>query len=382
MSFALIVFSSTTNAQNSILQNAMARIYSYKNFSYQSIRKIKELWAADTTMKQYKSVFLKAPENKNFGYFFNVETHDTNNKLADADVYNGQDIIHINPGDSTYATRENLSFDMQSTIPGCLQWIQSRLENYPVKTVKVKDTTINAITCSHLIITVWDTVIDKERNYTEVNLFIDESSGMPDLIVTKSRNTTFGSGVSTYYSESCYFDHKINQDSINTTSLTIPDGFHQQTAQAELPRKPNELLSPESDAPAWILFDSEGRKMSLAQLKGKVILIDFFFIGCGSCLEVLKPLSRLHKKYQGQNVALVSMTFRDNKKASAAFRKIYNINYPIYIDAGGVVEAYKVEAFPTFYFIDKKGKVAKAIAGYDPGFEEKAAAMIDKLLSR
>lgn len=196
--FALVMLSLEVNAQVSLVQNAIDKISDYKNFSYKSINKLKEFFTNDTIIKQRNSVFVKAPEDKNLGYLFNIETQDENDKLTYTDLYNGQNLIHVSPEDSTYKMQEGLPFDVQSTLPGCLQWIRGRIEKQSSKIVKNKDTTINAINSYHLIATVYDTVINKERNYTDVNLFIDNLSGMPYLIIIRSRSTTYGGGVSNY----------------------------------------------------------------------------------------------------------------------------------------------------------------------------------------
>jgi peroxiredoxin len=373
------VFSLNVNGQVSVIQNVINKIEGYNNFSYHSINKTKEYFTNDTTINQYNSLFVKVPEDKKFGYLFNVETQNKDEQLTYSDLYNGQNLIHIIPKDSSYIS--GYSFDMLNTLRGYLQWIRVRLEKPSSKIMKTKDTTINAINCYHLIATVWDTLIDKERNYTDVHLFIDKLSDMPVLTITSARYSTLGNGITTYYSATGYFDYKVNQSNISTASISIPNGLHQQKAQPALPKKTQELLPMESIAPDWTLYDSEGKKMSLAQLKGKIILIDFFFVGCGNCMESIKPLSKLHERYKKQNVAIVSLTFRDNEAAATAFKKNFNIAYPIYIDASDVIKSYKVIFFPTFYFIDKEGKIANAIIGYDANFEKKASSIIDKLLS-
>lgn len=375
------ILSLGVNAQVSLVQNAIDKIDGYKNFSYQSVNKLKELFTRDTIMEQHNSLFIKAPEDKNFGYLFSIETKEESDKPVYTDLYNGQNIIHITPGDSTYKIQEDLSFNIQSTLPGSLKWIQGRLEKQSSKIIKTKDTTINAINSHHLIATVWDTVINKERCYTEVHFFIDKLIGMPDLIIVKSRNRTFGDRISNYYSETRYFDYKVDQNNIAITSMAIPKGLHPQKAQPVLPKAQLDLLAAGSIAPDWILFDAKDKKMSLAQLKGKVIMMDFFFIGCFGCMEALKPLNKLHEKYRNKDVVMVSMTFRDNKKSVTEFKEDYNIKYPIYINAGDVVKSYNVEAFPTFYFIDKEGKIANVVVGYDDNFEEKVISIIDKLLN-
>jgi peroxiredoxin len=362
------------NAQVVSVRNIIDKLESYNNFSYQSVCKQKD-YTSDTTIERCRDVFLKTPGDKNFGYLFGMETLDDAAKLNFTDLYNGQNIIHITPVDSSYEIGEINAHAYQLSLLSRLNWIKSFLEKKPSKIVKGSDTIINAVACSHLIIDTYDTIVNKEHYYTRIHLFIDELSGLPDYIVYRSRNAGTGDGITNYYSENRYFNYKLNQNDMDIASMTIPKGFHLHKEEATLP-----LLVSGTIAPDWTLYDPDGKKMSLKQLKGKVILLDFFFIGCGGCMEALKPLNRLHEKYKNQNVAMVSITHRDNKKSVAIFKENYHIKYPVYINAVDVVKSYHVEGFPTFYFIDKDGKISNAFIGYSDDFEAKATSIIDGLL--
>lgn len=230
-----LMFSLNANAQDSLLQNVITKIQGLINFSYLSTYKVKELWTNDTIVKRYNSLFVKAPDDKKFGYLLKVETRNEN-KLTDVDLYNGRNIVYFKPGDSTYNVQEDLSFNMQSSLPGYLQWLQSRLKTQFVKIKRDRDTIIDASKCSHVIATVYDTVINNERNYTNADLFIDELSGMPAIIEIFSRSTEFGNAVSTYYSETDFSNYKINQNTVNAASIVIPNGMQKQKAQPEAPK--------------------------------------------------------------------------------------------------------------------------------------------------
>jgi thiol-disulfide isomerase/thioredoxin len=379
---ALVLYSVEVNAQASLVQKTIDKIESYKNFSYQSINKQKELFTSDTITKQHNAIFIRRSEDKNFGYLFKIKTLTEHDKFSYTDLYDGQNLLRVIPEDSTYEMQEIHSFNSQGTLPGCLEWIKGRLEKKTSQIVKTSDTIINSIDSYHLIANVYDTIINKEHNYTYVHLFIDKLSGMPDCVIIRSRNTTFGDGISNYYSESRYFDYKFNQNDSDKISMTIPAGFHLPKEAPVLPKEQTVLLASGSPAPDWTLYTESDKKMTLAQMKDKVVLLDFFFIGCGDCMFSLKSLNNIHEKYKNQNVAIASMTFRDNKKSVIEFEKSYNIKYPIYVAAGDVAKSYHVEGFPTFYFIDKEGKIANVIAGYSDDFEAKATLIINDLLNK
>jgi peroxiredoxin len=373
---AFVLFSVDVNAQVSLIQNTIDKLESYKNFSYQSVYKQKD-YTSDTLVIQYKDIFSKAPEDKTFGCLFSMETLVTGNNSPWTDFYNGQNLIRITPADSTYELREIKASAIGGSLPGRLNWIKSFSEKKPSKIVKASDTTINAITCSHLIVNTYDTIINKEHYYTRMHVFIDKLSGVPNSIITQSRNTSTGDGITNFYSENRYFDYKFNQDNNDIASMTIPKGFHPPKERPTLP-----LLSSRTVAPDWTLYAADGKKMSLTQMKGKGVLLDFYFIGCIPCMQAIKPLNNLYEKYRNQNVVIASITERDSKKSVLAFEKNYHIKYPGYVNAADVVKSYHVNAFPTFYFIDKEGKIANVIDGYSDGFEGKVTSIIDNLLNK
>jgi thioredoxin-related protein len=76
----------------------------------------------------------------------------------------------------------------------------------------------------------------------------------------------------------------------------------------------------------------------------------------------------------------VSINRGDSRKSVLEFEKNYHTKYPGYINAADVVKSYHVKDFPTFYFIDKDGKIANVHVGYDDDFEEKTTTVIDHLL--
>jgi len=377
----LVLFCARANAQIISVQQIIDKMESHKNFSYQAVNRMREIFAKDTVTTQIHTVLEKAPGDKSLGYLFNMETKTGNDQFTNTDLYNGQNLIHIMPEDSTYR-KENLEYIVQRTLPGYLKWLQGYMEKRSAKIVKASDTTINAIDSYHLIINFRDTMINKEHCYSNVNLYIDKVSGMPDCIIGRSRDMGFGDGATTYYSETRYFDYQFDHDNIDIASMTAPKGFNLPKEQPASAKKETDLLASGSVAPAWTLYTADGKKTSLAQLKGKVVLMDFYFIGCMPCMQSLKPLNNLYDKYKGKNFVIASLTERDSKQSVLEFEKNYHLKYPGYINAADVVKSYHVKGFPTFYFIDKEGKIANVHVGYDDDFEEKTTAVIDDLLKK
>ena len=381
---AFVLFGANVNAQIVSVQQIIDKMESHKNFSYRAVNRMREIFAKDTVTTQIHTVLEKVPGDKSLSYLFNMETQKGNDQFTYTDLYNGQQLIHTDPKDSTYQIQspQMMGHTLQSTLPGRLKWIQGRLEKGLSKVVKTNDTIINAVGNYHLIVHIKDTLINKEHDYSYVHLYIDKLSGMPDCIIIRSRDMSFGNGATMYYSETHYSDYKFDEGNIDIASMVIPKGFHPPKEQPVLPKEQTDLLALGSVAPGWTLYTADGKKTSLTQLKGKVVLMDFYFIGCAGCMLSLKPLNNLYEKYKGKNFAIASITERDSKKAVLDFEKNYHLRYPSYINANDVVRSYHVKAFPTFYYIDKKGKIANVHVGYGDDFEQKATAIIDDLLKK
>ncbi|WP_183575599.1 peroxiredoxin family protein [Mucilaginibacter sp. X5P1] len=372
----LVSFSIEADAQASLIKNAIDKLDGCKNFSYEYIEKTLD-HTTDTTTKQHKDIFQKAPGDENFGYLFSLETQEIGKSYHVIDLYNGQSLISLVPDDSTYQFADIKKYAMESSIsalPGFLKWLKGRPEKRPSE--MAGDTAINGAFCYHAIFHIYDTTINKEHYHTDIHVFIDKLSGLPNRITMREKVLLFDN-VANYYTAYQYSNYKFNQKNIDIAAITVPNGFHPPKNQAVLP-----LLAPGTVAPDWTLYTTDGKQLSMAQLKGKVVLMDFFFIGCDGCMASLQSLDRIYEKYKDQNFVLVSISNRDSRKVVAGFKKNYHIKNPVCGDGADVAKAYHLPGAPLFYYIDKEGKIANVIFGYDDDFESKTTALIDSLLSK
>ena len=123
------------------------------------------------------------------------------------------------------------------------------------------------------------------------------------------------------------------------------------------------------------------KPLSLASLRGKLVLLDFWTYGCINCLHIIPDLEKLEKKYANQLVIIGVHSGRyENEKDTENIRQVilrYGLAHPIYNDADFAVwQAYHVNAWPTRVLIDPAGN----IVGYVPG--EGNYEAIDKAISQ
>jgi peroxiredoxin len=378
---ALIIQLANADAQHTLLQQTIDKIENSRNLTYTCIELFKNPAADDTTIYQNHAEFLKMPGDSIYGFFFKIKQ----NQLAglykgaiNIDTYYGQDILNISFYDSTYRiSKPDTKYSgFRTSLPGNVKWIKDLLNHNPSKIKQVADTTINRSACRHFIFNLYDSVVDNKRMYHNLHLFIYNSSSLPACIIFEGISKLSEGTYFIDYNKSTYSDYRLNRDDMDIRSAAIPDGFHP-------PREQSPLLASGTTAPDWTLFSTDGKKLTLSDLKGKVVLLDFSFIGCGNCMSALNPMNALHEKYKDKNVVIASIFFRDKSDVVKKFVRNYNIKYPVYVDANSeVTKSYRVPGGPYFYFIDKEGKIQKVIEGYYSNvFEKETASILDNLLN-
>ena len=127
----------------------------------------------------------------------------------------------------------------------------------------------------------------------------------------------------------------------------------------------------------WLNTD---KPLSLAALKGKVVLLDFWTYGCINCIHIIPDLKKLEKKYPNELVVIgVHSAKFENEKDTDNIRQIilrYEIEHPIVNDADFTIwKSYAVNAWPTRYLIDPAGYIIGRVSG--EGYYEE----IDKAIS-
>jgi len=115
----------------------------------------------------------------------------------------------------------------------------------------------------------------------------------------------------------------------------------------------------------WLNTD---QPLSLAALKGKVVLLDFWTYGCINCMHIIPDLKKLEKKYPNELVVIgVHSAKFENEKDTENIRRIilrYEIEHPIVNDADFAIwRAYAVDAWPTRYLIDPAGYIIGRLSG-------------------
>jgi len=135
------------------------------------------------------------------------------------------------------------------------------------------------------------------------------------------------------------------------------------------------------EAAEWETKDLDGKTHSLKGYRGKVVILDFWYRGCGWCIRAMPQMIELADDFKDQPVVVLGMN-TDRKEEDAKFVvDAMKLNYPA-LKAEGLPEKYHVRGFPTLFVIDQAGKVADIHVGYSPTLRDEVSKTVKGLLAR
>lgn len=120
-------------------------------------------------------------------------------------------------------------------------------------------------------------------------------------------------------------------------------------------------------APAFEVEMFDGSTVKLADLKGKVVLLNFWATWCPPCRAELARVEKdIIERFKGEPFVFLPVSRGEKKATVAAFREKMGYSFPMGLDPEGVVYGEYAETYiPRNFLIDKQGKVVKASVGYD-----------------
>lgn len=122
-------------------------------------------------------------------------------------------------------------------------------------------------------------------------------------------------------------------------------------------------------APDFTLNDMNGRPLSLSNLKGKWVVLDFWGSWCPWCIKGFPALKEAYKEYDGK-IEVLGIDCGDTEEAWKAAVEKYELPWlQVYNPKGtDLTSQYGIQGFPTKFIIDPEGRVANVTVGEDPAF--------------
>ena len=124
--------------------------------------------------------------------------------------------------------------------------------------------------------------------------------------------------------------------------------------------------------------DINGNKHTLESLKGRIVVLNFWFIQCKPCVKEFPDLNKLKMKFKDKSVDFFAVTWND-KNSLIKFLETNKLNYTVVPD-GKLIQKFKIPYYPYNIIIDKKGKVEYVTDVLSLNLMNKIERKINKLL--
>ncbi len=126
-------------------------------------------------------------------------------------------------------------------------------------------------------------------------------------------------------------------------------------------RKIQKSLSPGNPFPEFSVTDLEGKPLSLAAMKGKVVLIDFRATWCGPCVAELPHVLKAYQKHRAQGFEIIGVSLDKDKAQLLSFLAREKLTWPQHLDGQepntSLATNYGIESIPSTFLLDRNGKI-------------------------
>ncbi len=134
-------------------------------------------------------------------------------------------------------------------------------------------------------------------------------------------------------------------------------------------------------APDFTLTDASGKAVTLSDLRGQVVMINFWASWCAPCRQEMPLLEQIHQRYEPLGFTLLGVNVEEVSADGQAFLRDHPVSFPVLYDPqNGVSKLYDVVAMPSTVLIDRQGNVRYLHHGYKPGYEDDYQDQVRELI--
>ena len=124
-------------------------------------------------------------------------------------------------------------------------------------------------------------------------------------------------------------------------------------------------------APDFTLKSRDGTNIKLSELRGQVVMLNFWASWCGPCRQEMPILEKIYQKYEPLGFTLLGVNVEEDSKEALHYLKTVEVSFPILFDnENSTSQLYDVIAMPSTVMIDRDGNMRYIHKGYVPGVEQ------------
>lgn len=160
-------------------------------------------------------------------------------------------------------------------------------------------------------------------------------------------------------------------------------GFFKPDLSADL-TKTNENSAEEIAKPVHRMefVDKDGKLITLKDLKGKVVFINFWATWCGPCIAEMPSIQKLYDQYKDNpEVVFVLLEAEGNKTKATKFMENKELTLPVYYPSGNIPQEFFRGSLPTTVILDKEGNIAHITEGMADYSGQNVIDFIDQMIT-
>ena len=134
-------------------------------------------------------------------------------------------------------------------------------------------------------------------------------------------------------------------------------------------------------APNFTLKSNTGKNIKLSELRGQVVLLNFWASWCGPCRQEMPLLEKLQQRYSALGFTVLGVNVEEDSSKAKTLLKDIPLSFPILFDTQNAVsKQYQVSAMPSTVMIDRNGNMRYLHKGYKPGDEAQYKKWVKELV--
>lgn len=371
-----------------ILTKSRQKCQSIQNGYYEMTKTMRAMASNDTTTTSFTCHFRKLADDTIRSSAFHSKMFWKGEHMSDM-LYTGDDYVMVNVKDSvaTIMAKSLWAKEIKSSaysddlyapltsedgwpLPTDSQLIDS---TRTFKFIGVE--TVGNASCYHIqenLTTKYDSTAMANDLRIEFHFWIDRDNYIP---IQFSANDDVVMNNDTMYQYEFFRIGKYELDDMKDTNVlslkSVPAYMKLKTyARSD----PNPIA--DTSAPNWDLYSLSDEKVSLENMRGHLVLVDFFYKSCYPCMLALPAMQALHEKFKDRGLIVVGIDPYDKKKDIASFLSKRGITYTVLLGGRSAAKAYRVTAYPAIFLIDRQGRIIHTDSGYSREMGSELEALI------
>lgn len=175
------------------------------------------------------------------------------------------------------------------------------------------------------------------------------------------------------------YELKVNATGTTGMLTQLPDSLYKKRMAAQPPPSESNSFKTGTVPASFTAKTMAGKRMDLAKLRGKVVVLNFWFIDCPPCRQEIPELNRLTREFAGKEVIFLGIALDDQSRLEE-FLKGKPFDYQQIPSGSAIADQYGVRGYPTHAVLDKDGKVVFQTMGLGPNTLFELRNSIEKAL--